>query len=197
MTSAKFCTSDGVKINCESNEMDPQVGNLLSDSWCTTDGSKVICTTSAPVTNESDPQVGSNTTNYLPNSSKLDVNGDINVSGDVLVTSDMRLKEKIGPIESSLDKIAMIKGVTYNWKNRDISNRKHYGVIAQEIEKILPEIVKEGSDGKKRVAYMELIPVLIEAMKEQQRVIEGQNGKIEELKSMLKQVLSSNHLVNK
>lgn len=57
----------------------------------------------------------------------------------------------------------------------------HYGVIAQEIEKVLPEVVKENTDGSKAVAYTEIIPVLIEAIKEQQKQIDELKKKVADL----------------
>jgi hypothetical protein len=129
----------------------------------------------------------------------VSINGDLNVSGILYSLSDARVKNNIMPIESSLNIIARIQGVSYLWKDeqfegRNVSGRKHYGVVAQEIEKILPELVEEGSDGKKRVAYVELIPVLIEAVKEQQMAIEHQQKEIDELKNQLQSILSSHML---
>jgi hypothetical protein len=131
----------------------------------------------------------------------VSINGDLNISGILYSISDARVKDNIMPIESSLDMIASIKGVSYHWKDeefegRKVSGRRHFGVVAQEIEKILPELVEEGSDGKKRVAYVELIPVLIEAVKEQQMAIENQQEEIDELKNQLHSILSS-HMLTK
>lgn len=98
----------------------------------------------------------------------------------------MRSKENIAPIESPLNKILNINGVLFNWKTEEYKDKgfpdgRHYGVIAQEVEKVLPELVKEGPEGEKAVAYTEVVPVLIEAMKEQQK-------EIEELRAMIKQL---------
>jgi hypothetical protein len=106
----------------------------------------------------------------------VDVNGQVRAD-NVQVTSDIKFKENITPVEGSLEKIMGLEGVTFNWKKkafpeRDLPEGRHYGVIAQEVEKILPEVVNTGSDGTKSVAYTELIPVLIEAIKEQQKEIE-------------------------
>jgi hypothetical protein len=104
----------------------------------------------------------------------MEVNGDLYITGNTYLDSDKRLKKDIKPIESSLDKILGLQGVSYKWKeqridDRQTSDRQHYGVIAQQVEEVIPEIVDNDKNQKKRVAYMELIPVLIEAMKEQQR----------------------------
>jgi hypothetical protein len=88
-------------------------------------------------------------------------------------TSDENLKENIRPIENPLNKILQITGVEFDWKE---TQQPSVGVIAQEIEKVFPELVKTGEN--KSVNYNGLIGVLIEAMKEQQK-------QIEELKKLL------------
>lgn len=92
-------------------------------------------------------------------------------AGGVFANSDLRLKENISPLEGSLDKILATEGLSYNYKAESAEN-VHYGVIAQEIEKLFPHMVKEDARGYKSVNYTELIPVLIEAIKEQQKLIE-------------------------
>ena len=77
-------------------------------------------------------------------------------------TSDIRLKENILPIERGLDTISNINTYSFNFKK---SNRKVYGVIAQEIEEILPNLVTE-IDGIKRVDYTQLTPILIKSVQE-------------------------------
>jgi len=77
-------------------------------------------------------------------------------------TSDIRLKENIFPIEKGLDTISNINTYSFNFKK---SNRKVYGVIAQEIEEILPNLVTE-IDGIKRVDYTQLTPILIKSVQE-------------------------------
>jgi hypothetical protein len=83
-------------------------------------------------------------------------------------TSDIRLKENIHQIKDPLEKIMQINGVAFNWKD---NKEAAIGVIAQDIEEIFPELVKE-NEHHKSVNYNGLIGVLIEAMKEQQRQIE-------------------------
>jgi hypothetical protein len=129
------------------------------------------------------------------NNSLVRVNGNLYVTGNAYMTSDARSKENIEPIESSLNKVLGISGVRFQWKKGDndnkgqeMSEKKHYGVVAQEIEKVLPEIVENGTDGNKHVAYMELIPVLIEAMKEQQKTIDTQQKTIADLSRKVTEV---------
>jgi Chaperone of endosialidase len=68
----------------------------------------------------------------------------------------------------------------------NFSTGKQMGVIAQEVEKVFPELVTTNGDGYKRVNYIGLIPVLIESIKEQQTQIEKQNQKIEKLTQLVK-----------
>ena len=77
-------------------------------------------------------------------------------------TSDANLKTNIQKIESALDKIMQLDGVTFNWK-RD--NRASLGIIAQDVEKLFPELVGE-VNGEKTVNYNGLIGLLIEGIKE-------------------------------
>lgn len=98
---------------------------------------------------------------------KLDVNGDVNISGiltatDINSSSDIRLKKNIKKFENTLEKIDEINGVSFEWKQ---SGSKSAGIIAQELEKIFPELVIDSGDYKK-VNYNGLIGVLVESIKE-------------------------------
>ncbi len=132
---------------------------------------------------------------------KLDVAGTVNASGGYTQVSDIKFKTDIKSIDSPLNKILSIKGVSYNWKTEEYKDKgfadgKHYGVIGQEVEKVLPEVVKESLNGEKSVSYTELIPVLIEAVKEQQKIIETQQKEMEALKTKV-QKLEAKGLVAK
>ena len=101
-------------------------------------------------------------------SAKLHIVGDVLVTGvttsfDFNSTSDIKLKTNIKKIESPIEKILQISGVTFNWKK---DNRSSVGVIAQEIESVFPELV-QGEDPK-TVNYNGLIALLIECIKDQQ-----------------------------
>jgi len=103
--------------------------------------------------------------------SKLHVIGDILASGNVTGYSDESLKENIQTISNGLDKVIQLRGVEFNRKDMD-GNPHQIGVIAQEVEKVIPEVVSTQSNGIKSVAYGNIIGVLIEAIKEQQQQIE-------------------------
>lgn len=81
--------------------------------------------------------------------------------------SDENLKENIQPLEGSLDKILQLNGVSYTWKE---SKEKDIGLIAQNVEKVYPELVKT-KDDVKQVDYQKLVGPLIEAIREQQKEI--------------------------
>jgi hypothetical protein len=101
---------------------------------------------------------------------KLDVNGEV-TAVDFNTTSDISVKENIYKIDDALNKVQQLNGVTFNFINDDTKTR-HAGVIAQDVEKVLPEAVKELDGGIKHVAYGNLIGLLVEAIKEQQKQIE-------------------------
>jgi hypothetical protein len=98
--------------------------------------------------------------------------GEIRATGDITAfySSDIRLKENIQPIENALEKVNQISGNTYDWKAGYDEIHSHkgndVGVIAQEIEQILPQIVTNRDNGFKAVQYEKIIPLLIEAIKE-------------------------------
>lgn len=90
--------------------------------------------------------------------------------------SDITLKENVKPIESALDKVTSLNGVSFNWKH---SGDADIGFIAQEVEEVLPDLVKtNATDGIKSVSYQNIVAVLVEAMKEQQKMIEELQSKL-------------------
>ena len=96
-------------------------------------------------------------------------------AANVNTTSDIRLKTKVKTLENSLEKVLQLRGVSYT-----MNNETKIGVIAQEVQGVVPEVVTEGSDGYLSVAYGNLVGELIEAIKTQQ-------SQIEELKERLTQ----------
>ena len=116
--------------------------------------------------------------------SQLDVRGtmlaaDINASGTVTQASDESLKDDVQVIENAVEKVGQMRGVTYVRNDMEDDSR-HAGVIAQEVEAVLPEVVSE-SDGIKSVAYGNMVGLLIEAVKEQQATIDALTKRVEEL----------------
>jgi len=112
---------------------------------------------------------------YLDDSRNFMVfgNGDIWGNGTHITGSDSILKYDIKNVESATDMLKQLHGVTYKKKDdKKDSPVKHIGLIAQEVEKILPNIVYTDDHGVKGIAYEEIIPLLIEAIKDQQVQIE-------------------------
>lgn len=140
-----------------------------------------------PITNGSNQLViGAGSTNWIVGNSsynigigttnptqKLHVVGNILASGTVTASSDVKLKTNIKPIENALDKVLSLNGVIYE---RVDNSDSQIGLIAQEVEKVIPEVVypKNSPDETKSIAYANLVALLIEAIKEQ-------NVKIKEL----------------
>ena len=92
------------------------------------------------------------------------------------------MKDNIRPIESALFKVKQIRGVTFDWneKSGKIEQEKGHdvGLIAQEVEKVLPEVIQIREDGIKAIAYEKVVPLLVEAIKEQQTLIEDLSNRI-------------------
>ncbi|HRS18098.1 MAG TPA: tail fiber domain-containing protein [Bacteroidales bacterium] len=101
-------------------------------------------------------------------------------------SSDARWKQNVLPIDNALSKVQQLRGVTYEWKTEEFPE-KHFskgtqiGLIAQEVEKVLPELVITDDTGYKAVEYANIVAVLIEAIKEQQAIIDAQKLEIEKL----------------
>ena len=108
------------------------------------------------------------------------ITGSLEVKGDVTAfySSDERLKDNIQPIESPLEKIFKINGVSFDWNEKSDKKGHDVGVIAQEIEKVLPELVVERDSGYKAVRYEKIVALLIEAIKQQQLQIDELKSKV-------------------
>jgi hypothetical protein len=91
--------------------------------------------------------------------------GNITATGNVTAYSDVRLKTNINTLTNSLEKVLSMRGVSYTRTDFD-TERTHIGVIAQEIEQILPEVISENENGIKSVSYGNIVGILIEAIKE-------------------------------
>ena len=109
-------------------------------------------------------------------------NGDLVVAGNVTSFSDARLKTNVKTIENSLDKVMNMRGVNYN--RLDLDDKYDAGVIAQEMQEVAPELVTENEEHLS-VNYAGISGYLIEAMKEQQKLIESLTKKVEELEAKL------------
>jgi hypothetical protein len=135
-----------------------------------------------------DARISSGSLGVGVNPNSTDGRGDF--SNDVVAysTSDKRLKENIKPLDSALDKVLQISGVEFDWKELTEEEKKtihgnqghDVGVIAQEIEEVLPEVVTTRDSGYKAVKYEKIVPLLIEAIKElKQEINELKNSNFE------------------
>jgi hypothetical protein len=109
--------------------------------------------------------------------------GTTTIAGDLSINSDARLKANIISLGSTLAKLLQIDGKTYTMK-KDENKKQKIGVLAQDIEKVFPELVSE-SNGVKSVNYQGLVPVLINALKEQNDRMKVQQSQIDELKTIV------------
>ncbi len=119
----------------------------------------------------------------------LTINGTLAMT-NLLSPSDERYKRNIQPLQMSLEKVERLAGVSYEWKTEKYAGKgfregRQIGLIAQEVEKVFPELVQTDSDGYKGVAYDKLVPVLIEAVKEQQKEMRDKDARIERLEKTL------------
>lgn len=95
-------------------------------------------------------------------------------------SSDARLKTNISSIGNALSKVTDLEGVYYSWKNEP--GNQQVGLIAQDVKPIIPEVVSKNNEGYYSISYGGIIPILVEAIKEQQEMIFELQKEIEELK---------------
>jgi hypothetical protein len=113
----------------------------------------------------------------------VNFDGTTTIAGDLNVNSDARLKANIVSLGATLTKLLQIDFKTYTMK-KDKNEKQKIGLLAQDIEKLFPELVSE-SNGIKSVNYQGLVPVLINALKEQDRKMKSQQSQIDELKTLV------------
>ena len=110
---------------------------------------------------------------------KIEGDGDVVAQGSIDSASDIKLKTNIKTIDNALDKVLQLRGAEYDRIDRD--NEHEIGVIAQEVEEVIPELVH--GDETKTVSYGNMTAVLIEAIKEQNEIINRMRKEIEDLKN--------------
>ena len=160
-------------------------GGVAADDISTGDAATTIATSAGNITidaqgNDTDiifkgTDGGSDTTFLTIDGSEA---GAATFNNDVTAFSDKRLKENVQTIENGLDKVCQLRGVTYN-RNDQENARKQIGVIAQEVEEVLPEVVLTADDEMKTksVDYAKITAVLIEAIKELKQEIKELKAK--------------------
>jgi hypothetical protein len=123
---------------------------------------------------------------------RLYVNGTAYATGG-WQPSDLRLKTDVHGIEDALGKVLKLNGVTFRWRTEEHADRgfpqgRHYGLVAQEVEQVLPETVNNGPDGEKALAYSEIIPVLVESIKELKAENDALKHRVDALESEISMV---------
>ena len=132
----------------------------------------------------------SHTHPYLPTSGgtisgALTVTGQILSNADVVAYSDARMKTNIVRIDSALDKVSKISGYTYDMQGVAFEGQRQAGVLAQELKEVLPEAVITDNNGYFAVRYTNIIPLLIEALKEEKSKRESLEERLAKIERML------------
>ena len=100
------------------------------------------------------------------------INSDLIITGSLYNTSDERLKQNIKEItQDKMDDLFTLNPIIFNYKN-DKTNKIHYGVLAQDVEKVFPELVEDNMSGYKTVNYQELLPLMLAKIKNMQDQID-------------------------
>ena len=120
---------------------------------------------------------GTAETAYMDLDTSTTGGGDLTVKGDVIAygsPSDKKYKENIKPIESALDKAMQLQGVTFDWKDSEsiLEIKEDIGFIAQDVQEVLPELVRDNGKGNLSLRYQGITPILLEAIKELKAEIE-------------------------
>ena len=168
VTSSELGYLDGVTSNVQT-----QLDSKLSSSGNITTGGNIIIPDSGNIGSTSDTDAIT-----IANSGNVTFGQDVTVSGDVVISSDARLKSNIVSLGSTLSKLLLIDGKSYEMKGK-----QKIGILAQEIQEVFPELVTEDGNEMLAVNYQGLVPVLINALKDQQ-------NEIDELKEMVQALIS-------
>lgn len=186
---ATGATGPGISNSCTTVNGVPRVTNTSGDLGCSNilDDGNNTAVGGAIVSSASVPGVGTVNIEFTVYGNYL------SDGGQYLQTSDRRLKKNIKPLTGALDKVLALSGVSYQLNNQaepewNMSENKTFGFIAQDIQPVLPELVYKLDNGYLAVNYDGIIPVLTEAIKEQQTIIDGQQQQIDELNERLANV---------
>ena len=192
LSPSNFLSSIGIAAGAtnvsNNNQITNGAGYITSfDITAQTDGkylrSNATDTASGAITFSNSTASTTKTTGAVIVTGGVGISGALNVGGDVVAfaSSDERLKDNIELISNPIEKVKQLKGVTWDWNsNADILQQTlpNVGVIAQDVEKVLPQLVIDRDNGFKGVDYAKLTGLLIEAIKEQQVQIEELKNKI-------------------
>ena len=110
-------------------------------------------------------------------------------------SSDRRFKKNISTVSGALEKLSKLNPVNYNWRkdefqDKGFNDKKQWGFVAQEVEKVMPELVGADEDDYLTLNYNGFVPLLTKAMQEQQTEIDKQQKEIDELKAQLEMIMN-------
>ena len=185
-TNADHTKLNGIETSATADQTASEIvslisGNSINPSTCYLSGGVVGRDTNdyLDFSNNSHADIVINGNNEF----RFEADGDFHADGDIIaqsttISSDIRLKENIQVVPDALDKVESLRGVTFDWKRDGTPSA---GVIAQEVQGVLPEAVKEvtpvkGGDSHLTVNYHALTSILIEAIKELKAEIEELKG---------------------
>ena len=166
VTSTELGYLDGV-----TSAVQTQLDSKLSSSGNITTGGNIIIPDSGNIGSTSDTDAIT-----IANSGNVTFGQDVTVSGDVVISSDARLKSNIVSLGATLSKLLHIDGKSYEMKGK-----QKIGLLAQEIQEVFPELVTEDQNEMLSVNYQGLVPVLINAIKEQEDKISRLENIVEQL----------------
>ena len=122
----------------------------------------------------------------------LQGDGDMTIGGSLTENSDRRLKTNISRLGPVLNSLASISAYRYKWKSESRGQETQLGLIAQEVQAEFPELVSADDEGTLSVSYTKMVPVLLEAIKEQQQMIEKLTGLVEAQSVQVAELSKSN-----
>ena len=170
VTSTELGYLDGVTSNVQT-----QLDSKLSSSGNITTGGNIIIPDSGNIGSTSDTDAIT-----IANSGNVTFGQDVTVNGDLVISSDARLKSNIVSLGSTLPKLLQIDGKSYEMKGK-----QKIGVLAQEIQEVFPELVTEDDNEMLAVNYQGLVPVLINALKEQDKIIKSQEERLTNIENLI------------
>jgi len=197
--SGKFSLSSGLYSNASGTTSVALGNNTIADGYGTLATGYFNTANANPQADSFDQSntafvIGNGTFENRSNAFKVLFDGTTTIAGDLSINSDARLKANIVSLGATLSKLLKIDGKSYTMK-KDESKKQKIGLLAQDIEKVFPELVSE-SNGIKSINYQGLVPVLINAlkeqdvlMKEQQRILSKHQSELDELKSIMKKII--------
>ncbi len=170
-------SDSGENLRIDVNEIQAVNNGSASALYLQNEGGSLIVNNNALVVTNDGSKVGIGTSSP---SYRLDVNGDARVQGTLYETSDARLKTNLEPIQNALAKLQQITGYTF-----DMNGKRLAGLIAQEVQSVLPEAVEEDQDGYLQLNYNAVIAILVNALNEEQEKVRQLERRLAELEKRL------------